>query len=230
MYSASPLVAVRPPEYWPGVAYMALLDRADQVVLADTFQYSRQSFQNRARLRTPQGWQWISVPLQGRQHGTPIREVVIWQRPYWLRKHAKALMFNYRGTPYFEFYEPALMDLFEQTWPHLGALTCATVERLAELLRIRTPIVRASDLEGAPNTVADVLARVDASTLLADASQVDHEMDRVTATHGLHIEPPVYTQVFDGFEPGMSALDLLFNYGPAALGMLREAVQPMPSA
>ena len=106
-------VVIRPPDYWPGIAYMALIDRADRVVLADTFQYSRQSFQNRARLRTPQGWQWISIPLRGRQHGTPIREVMIWQRPAWLRKHLKALVYNYRGTPFFTYYEPALTDLFQ---------------------------------------------------------------------------------------------------------------------
>ena len=69
------MIAIRPPEYFPCLAYAALLLAVDCFVLADTFQYSRQSFQNRTKVRNPQGWQWVSIPLKGGQHGRPICQV-----------------------------------------------------------------------------------------------------------------------------------------------------------
>ena len=110
------MLAVRPPEYWPRLSYFALMDRVERFVLADTFQYSRQSFQNRAKLRTPQGWQWISVPLRGGQHGRPVCDVAIEGVPYCMGKHWRAFTFNYHATPFFAYYEDAFRPLFDAEW------------------------------------------------------------------------------------------------------------------
>lgn len=221
----SRLVAVRPPEYWPSLTHFALADVADEVVLADTLQYSRQSFQNRARVRTPQGWQWISVPLKGGQHGKPICKVAVRNSVAWAGKHWRALHYNYRTSPFFEFYEPQLRPLFELRWNVLGDLTCATVEVLAELLGISTPLVRASALHGRPDTVPRILEVLGSDALLsaADAAEIDRQF--TMSLRVLRLELPRYRQNFDGFEPDMSSLDLLFNYGPEALSMIRRSAE-----
>ena len=217
------MLAVRPPEYFPRLAYLALMARVETFVLADTFQYSRQSYQNRTRLRNPQGWQWISVPLKGGQHGTPIHAVRIRHHLGWQRKHWKALAFNYRSTPYFEYYEPRLRPFFEKPWHHLGALTCRTVEVLADLFRLPPP-QRASDLPGAPNDLPGVLRRFEAGPLLAPDEAVVYDAQQVNEVQVLRYEHPTYRQPFEGFEPGMSALDLLFNYGPEARTILEQGI------
>ena len=145
-----PLVAVRPPEYWPRPLFVALMDAADKMVLADTFLYSRQSRQNRTLVRTPSGRQWLSIPLAAGGQGRSIREIEIRGPVRWIRKHWRAFAYNYRTTPFFEFYEPELAPFFEREWDCLGALTCASVQKVAELFGIETPLVRASEVEGAP--------------------------------------------------------------------------------
>ena len=65
------VLAIRPPEYFPRLSHVALMHYATHFVLADTMQYSRQSFQNRTRVRTREGSSWVSVPLKGGQHGSP---------------------------------------------------------------------------------------------------------------------------------------------------------------
>jgi hypothetical protein len=219
------LIALRPPEYWPGLAFFALMDEADRFVLADTFQYSRQSFQNRARLRTPQGWQWISVPLKGGQHGRPVQEVEIWERPAWLRKHARAFAYNYRSSPFYEYYEPLMTRLFDSRWTHLSELTCATVSLVRDLLGITTPLVRASALPGAPDALPAVLNAVQAEGLLSPPEAAEHDAAQAPRVRVMNYDPPSYRQNFDGFEPGMSAVDALFNYGPEALTLLRSGVR-----
>lgn len=219
------MIAVRPPEYFPRLHYMALMQHVDRFVLADTFRYSRQSFQNRSKLRNPQGWQWITVPLAAHQHGRAIRQVAVNRDDPWRGKHWRAFQYNYRSTPYFEYFEPEVEPFFEQTWTHLGALACASVERLHALMGLTTPLVRASELDGAPDTLAGILAAVGKDALASPPEAAPHDAASASEVHVFHYDAPTYHQNFDGFEPGMSAVDLLFNYGPEAAAMLTQGVR-----
>lgn len=218
------MIAVRPPEYWPRLSYFALMEQVDRFVLADTFQYSRQSFQNRARLRTPGGWQWISVPLRGGQHGRPVAQVVIEGGDYWMGKHWRAFIFNYHTTPFFSYYEAALRPLFDARWERLGDLTGATVEVLHGLLGMRCMLQRASALPGRPSSLPDVLAAAGDAELVVPTEAAGHDTSALPSARVLAYEHPVYHQNFEGFAPGMSVLDLLFNYGPEARHVLRRGL------
>jgi hypothetical protein len=220
------MIAIRPPEYFPRSAYMSLMQHADHFVLADTFQYSRQSFQNRSKLRNPNGWQWITVSLKGYAYGDPIRTVTVDNDDRWKEKHWRAFMYNYRSTMYFEFYEDRFRTVFdEDDHNRLGALTCRTVEIQAELMDIDTTITRASDLPGEPDTVGAVLDAMDIpdTPLLCgeDTVELDARNERETRVLNFDLEP--YHQNFEGFEPGMSAMDFLFNYGPDAAVRIADA-------
>jgi hypothetical protein len=221
------MIAIHPPAYFPGLRYMALMQQVDTFVLADTFPYTRRSMQRRSRLRNPQGWQWITVPLRAHQQGRSLVEAAINDDDPWKGKHWRALQYNYRSTPYFEYFEPDLEPLFEREWHTLGALTCATVELVRDMMGLSTSVSRASTLEGAPDTVAGILDRMD------DAERVayddEREPDVASAQHVLRFDEPTYHQNFSGFEACMSAVDLLFNYGPEARSHLAERshVEPL---
>lgn len=217
------MIAVRPPEYWPRPAFFALMDAADVFVLADTFQYSRQSFQNRAKLRTPDGWQWITVPLKGGQHGRPVKDVEIRTRQPWIGKHWRALHFNYRTTPFFEFYEPRLRPLFEEKWERLNDFSIASITLTADLLGIRTPLHRSSELSVETDGLETILRTLGREDLIVPQESL--EVDAEFASAVLELEPVTYRQNFEGFESGMSALDLLFNYGPEALQIIRASTR-----
>jgi len=207
------MYAIRPPEYFPSLPFWALMLRCERFMLADTFQYSRQSFQNRARIRNPEGWQWITVPLKGRQHGLAIRDVEIDKTVPWRGKHFRALSYNYRSTPYFEFYEDAVASFFDTEWTRLGELTVASIGLAAELLGVEVPEIYGDDGADTGDLGEELLLESDQARL-----------------PGMRLEfnEPDYEQNFDGFEPGLSILDLLFNYGPEAKGILRSGITDPP--
>jgi len=180
--------------------------RCDRVILADTFQYSRQSFQNRARLRTPDGWQWITVPLKGGQRGRPIAEVEIDNTVPWRGKHLRALQYNYRTTPYFEAFEDRFEAFFDRDWHTLGSVSVASIRLVCEILDIPEPLVQSEGGRPAP----------DSQELILDS---DRPVDGVAI---LELEPKVYRQNFAGFEPGMSVLDALFNLGFETLDLMKR--------
>jgi len=208
------MYAIRPPEYFPTLPFWALMLRCERLMLADTFQYSRQSFQNRARIRNPEGWQWITIPLKGRQRGLAIRDVEIDNTVPWRGKHFRALSYNYRSTPYFEFFEEPVSQLFERDWTYLGELTIASIALVAEMMHLNPPEKYDGD---------------DVSREGASAQELLLESDE-PGLPGLRLcyAEPDYEQNFEGFEPGLSILDLLFNHGPEAKGIILRGITDPP--
>lgn len=221
------MITVRPPEYWPSPLFAALLMATDRFYVGDTFRYSRQSLQNRARLRNPEGWQWISIPLQRGQQGRAIAKTAINTDEPWIGRHWRALMYNYRSAPYFEYYEPRLRPIFEQQWTSVGPLALATISFVIEALDLAVDLVPTSTVPLAPASLQAVLAHDAATPLLLAEDTVAHDAPIASADGRpckvLQLDLPAYEQNFAGFEPGMSVVDLLFNHGPATRMMLRDA-------
>lgn len=222
------MLAVRAPEYFPRLDYVAAMLFADCFVLADTYQYVRQSYQNRMTMRNPDGWQWVTVPLKGGQHGLPHNAVRIRQVRSWRKRHWKAFAYNYRKAPYFEHYEDRLRAFFECPRALLGDLVIASVELMHDCLGLRAALVRASELPGCPTAAADILRALRPGTLLVTPETAALDAPLARNTMVLCFDHPTYRQTFDGFEPGMTTLDLLFNYGPETTEMLRRATRLVP--
>lgn len=216
-------IAVKPPEYLPRLSYFALMQSVDVFVVGDTFQYSRQSYQNRTRIRTPQGWHWLSIPLVGRQHGRPINRTAIDNRTFWRSKHQRSFIFNYSQTAFYAYLEASLKNLLDREWGVLGNLTCQSITLLHKLLQLNCRLVFASALPGCPASLEEVLEAMPASTLYTDRR---HEVQGITnhPVQYFKYREPNYRQHFEGFEPNISTLDLLCNYGPEASGVLRPGV------
>jgi len=226
------MLAVQPPEYFPRLQSMAILQRVDHFILANTFPYRSQSFQNRIKLRSPQGWHWITVPVFGQRDGAPVREVSIKTGGRWREKHWRSFLYNYRTTMYFEHFKASFRPFFEQQWERLSPCVCRSVELLAKLFGLQTTVSRASLLEGAPSTVAEVVRATGAEELLVPVGNVPSRLPNSVTVHTVSYDHPTYRQNFEGFEAGLSAADLVFNYGPEARRILasgrsvEEAVRP----
>ncbi|MEM8488706.1 MAG: WbqC family protein [Bacteroidota bacterium] len=218
-------IAIRPPEYLPRLHFIALMQSVDVLVLADTFQYSRQSFQNRTRVRTPQGTHWISIPLLGRQHGRPCIQTVIDSSIHWRSKHLRSISFNYSQTPYFGFIADGLQTLYQSEQAYLADVTCQSVEMMQQMYQVGCTVVRASALAGCPASLQGILELMPAKTLVVPADDLHQAEAAPIPVEVLHLDETAYRQQFEGFYPGTSALDLLCNYGPEAPGMVRDSLK-----
>ena len=213
-------IAVRPPEYMPRVSYVALMKYVDVFVVADTFQYSRQSFQNRARIRTPHGWSWISVPLMGRQHGTPIYQTQIDNRSAWRSKHRRAFQYNYGNTIYYPFFEDRVAGIYEAEWNTLADLTWSTIKLFHKLFSLKCKLIRASELERISNSLSAILDQFEFDEYVSPGASFDKDKEVVATISRFEYSEPRYRQHFEGFEPEITAFDVLCNYGAEAAGQV----------
>lgn len=218
------MIAVQPPEYFPPLAYTALLQHVEHLVLADTFRFRRKTFQNRSKLRNAQGAHWITIPLFGRPDGARLHTVDIETGGRWREKHWRSFMYDYRTTMYFEFYEDTFRPFFDEEWTTLAECTCRSVELQAEIFGLDTSLTRASELDGAPSTLTEIVEAVGAETVVVPEADEVPEVEGVEV-EVFHYDHPTYHQNFEGFASGVSAMDLAFNYGREAPRMLAGGKQ-----
>jgi hypothetical protein len=226
-------VAVHQPQYLPWSGLFDKIDQADCFVVLDTVQYEKNEWQNRNRIKTPQGWCWLTVPVHYR-FPQRLGEVTVAQDG-WQRTHWRTMTQSYRKAPFFDRYAPLLEPLYTTTWQGLVDLNLASMTRLAEGLGLGWAPRLASEmtLTDEPNgRLIDICRQVGADVYLAGSGS-RHYLDQARfAAAGIAVEfqqfeHPVYPQLYGPFEPALSTVDLLFNCGPDSLAVLRRS-RPAP--
>jgi hypothetical protein len=222
------------PSYIPWRGYFDQILRADLFVFYDDVQYDTRGWRNRNRIKTPDGSQWLTIPVNA--HGAqtkhiPINQIKIaWDRP-WNQEHLKALQHAYSKAPFFSRYYPLLEKYYQNSHDeYLADFTINMTITLAHELGINhTQFVRSSEYN-APGTKTDhlinVLLKVGADHYISGPSARDYiETDKFEQA-GIKLEYmaynyPAYNQLYPPYDPQVSILDLLFMTGPDALNFIK---------
>src|SRR5512133_1963212 len=137
------IVFVHQPEYIPWLGFFDKLARCDTYVIYDDAQYQHGGFHNRNRIRTPQGWEWLTVPIS---HGHPqtIKDVRI-AGNQWKKKQIERIIQCYEKTPYFKEYYPIIKDTISSNHELLIGLDLHFIKTIAEELGIKVTMMRSSE-------------------------------------------------------------------------------------
>lgn len=224
------IVAVHQPQYLPWLGYFDKIDRADAFVLLDNVQFKKNEWQNRNRIKTSQGWQWLTVPVQYK-YPQRINEVRINPNTRWQHKHKQAISTHYGKAPCFAHLESSIEELWDRNWEMISVLNIETVRKLVDLIGIGTPIYVASELENFPDDPDERLIAIaryfGAKRYLAGAGARGYmKMDKYS-NNGIEVEfqnfeHPIYDQLYGDFIPNLSVIDLLMNHGENSLNILRK--------
>ncbi len=223
------IIAIHQPQYMPWLGYFDKVDRADAFVFLDNVQFKKNEWQNRNRIKTSQGWQWLTVPVTYR-YPQLINEVRINNRVKWRHKHKQAIITNYRKSPYFGKMEGFIERIFFSDWEFISELNIEVIKRLTNMLGIDTPLYRASGLGESPQDPDERLLFITrsfgADTYLAGAGGKGYMNFKKYKNAGINVifqdfQHPFYEQLFGDFEPFMSVIDLLFNHGDKSLMIIR---------
>lgn len=237
------VIAAHQPNFLPYLGFFdkmravnELGDEPGVFVIRDDCQFVRKDFQNRNRIRTFQDWMWLQVPVENQI--APIGEIKIIHngkingRENWTKFHKRMIWNNYKRTPFFDKFYPALDMIYSEPVDNLRDFNFRIIEYLAECFGIETEIVFASDLGVSGKTASETLAEI------ARAMETDTYLSGPGAKEYLDISlfgndvkvvfqdytHPMYPQRFPGFQPCMSAIDALFNVGH--LPKSGEIIQP----
>lgn len=204
-------LSIFPIHYFPPVPWFAAAMQEQEILLEVCQHYRKQQYTNRIRIRAANSVLPLIIPLDRKGSKTPIAQKIISYREEWQKQHWKSLESAYRASPYFVYYEDTLATFYDASHTSLLDFHLKALDWILAILDHQVPV------------------RLTESYLPPDAYAVDYRDSFDPAGKMLPpwFRPLPYPQVFEGFSPGLSILDLVFNEGPAAALRLKEmVVQP----
>ena len=225
---------IEQPTYLSWAGYYGMMDISDTFVLYDDVQFSKQSWQQRNKIKAPNGyWMWLSVPVL-QNFGQKINEVKINNAVNWRRKHWESIYQSYHKAPYFEQYKDDIERVYQSEWEYLSDWNIFIILVVSSLLGVKMPkLVKSSEFKGVVGSKNDrllqVLAEIGADEYITSyGTKVYIEpqkfKDKNIRLYWYEYRPYIYRQTSGGFFPYISALDLLFNTGDEALKYIREGI------
>ena len=194
------------PSYFPSISHFVAIAQADLVTFEMEDNFQKQTNRNRMFIYSPNGIQLLNVPVKHtKERHQRIKEVRIENDFDWQKQHFKSLEAAYRTSPFFEYFEDAIVPIFQKKHTFLMDLNLEVMSIVSKCLKLEF------DYDETVEYFHEVTDKKDFRNLIngkKDASE---------------FEP--YTQVFGdkhGYLNNLSVLDLLFNEGRYALDYLKK--------
>lgn len=224
-------VGIHQPMYLPWLGLFDRIYRCDIFVLLDNVPYSKNYYLNRNKIKTPNGWAWLTVPvLTSGKFGQLIKDVQIDNSTGWREKHLKNLFFNYKKAPFFDAYRKPLEEIYQREWIYLAELAEELLNFVLESLGIKTPLVKASDLEvqgKKEELLLNICKKLHADEYLSGPDGRNYLNPQLWKESNIKVifheyQHPEYPQLYGKFIPNLSIIDLLFNCGTESLKILTQ--------
>jgi len=224
-------IAIVQSNYIPWKGYFDLIASVDEFILYDDMQYTRRDWRNRNQIKTPQGVQWLTVPVQVKgKYDQKIKDTVI-DGSTWAFSHWKALEQNYRRSRHFDEVAAWLEPLYvSEHYTHISQLNRLLIEAVCNYLDIKTIITNSSDytlLDGKTERLANLCAAAGGYEYISGPAARNYIDEAVFAERGIKLTwfdyagYPEYSQLWGDFTHGVTILDLLFNCGKDARRYMR---------
>jgi len=215
-------IAIHQPAYLPWAGYFDKIRSVDLFIFLDNVQFQRGSFQNRNKIFSKHGPIWLTVPtLTSKGYfEEKILDLKIDSNQRWQLKHFKSLCNNYSKAPMFKKIMPKIEGFYFNKEESLSQLCWDMLNVFNEILGIKTPIIRASEIQGLNGKKSDLILDICKSTnarvyLSGDNGrdylvEEDFQGSGITIQYQNYMIKP-YKQIGDGFTPALGIVDLLFN-------------------
>jgi len=196
--------------YFPPISYMAALAGADTVHLEAHEHFVKQTYRNRTSIYGANGQLDLVIPVRHKDlYAIPINRVQIADDTSWKKIHWRSIESAYRNSPFFEYYETPLKEVFDRNESMLFQWNKNLLEASCRLLSLAMP----------EHITLSYEAKVPVTDLRNAYLPRQREKEN----------SPSYLQVFQsayGFIGNLSLLDLLFNLGKESKEYLLNFPKP----
>ncbi len=219
-------VAILQSNYIPWKGYFDIINLADTFILYDQAQYTKNDWRNRNLIQTPQGSQWLTIPVKQTSLKDQRIDETLVANNLWRKKHWKSLQNNYNKSKYFKHYSPYFYALYlEDDEQYLSKINYKFIKLINKLIGITTEIVWSLDytlVEGKTERLVKLCQDTNATQYISGLSAKSYLDSTLFDKAGIDLiwmeykDYPCYQQLFSPFIHQVSIIDLLFNYGPDA--------------
>ena len=193
------------PNYFPVISHFKLMVNSKKIIFELNDNFKKQTYRNRTYIYGANGLLLLSIPvIHSQKNRKKFKDVKIAYDHDWLSQHWKSFQTSYRSSPFFEYYEDKLVDLYKKKEKYLYDFNLRSIDVLFEMLQI--------------NIDYDFTESYNEN--YSEALDFRNNYNKLNSDFGVK----QYTQVFEskhGYIENLSALDLIFNEGPNAINFLK---------
>lgn len=191
--------------YLPPVSWFSvLLHQNSEVVFEQYENFPKQTYRNRANIYGANGKLSLIIPIH-HNGKRAMKDIEISYSENWQHLHWKSIKNAYQSSPYFEFYEDHLKQIFDSEEKSLIKFNLRALEIMLKLLKTEKAY-----------SLNDEYAR--------NPAEIDYR-EKFSAKQPSEFEMEEYYQIFSdklGFLADLSILDLLCNKGPESLTYIQN--------
>ena len=224
-------VAILQSNYIPWKGYFDLINMVDEFILYDEVQYTKNDWRNRNKIKTPQGIQWLTIPVRQESLDQKIKDTKISDKK-WNIKHWRTISQNYSKSKYFKDYK----DIFEELYltcdeEYLSQINYKFITTINEILEIKTKLSWSSEFElvdGQTEKLLGICKDCNADIYLSGPAAKDYFNEELAKQENIKVEwmdysgYKKYEQFNPPFEHGVTILDLIFNKGARAKEFMKS--------
>ena len=195
------------PNYLPAISQLKLIIDSKKLIFEINDNFQKQTHRNRTYIYGANGLLLLSIPvIHSQKNRKKFKDVKIAYDYDWLTQHLKSFQISYRSSPFFEYYEDKLVDLYVRREKYLYDFNLRSIDVLFDMLQI--------------NLEYDFTKEY--SEQYSDILDYRNNYEKLNSSFKIK----EYTQVFEskhGYIENLSALDLIFNEGPNAINFLKTS-------
>jgi WbqC-like protein family len=208
--------------YIPWRGYFDFIQNVDLFLFLDDVQFSKGSWRNRNKIKTPDQVKWLTVPVKHTNLEQLIENTEIDYSKSWQQSHKEQFRLNYKQAPFLD----DSLNLFDMMMKNsektISKLNVLGIKEICKYLGISTPLIMSSELGtvgSKTDRLIDLLKKVNATTYVSGPSADGYLDKALFKYHGIRLEYKSYDyepypQLWDGFEGAVTVLDLIANCGP----------------
>jgi len=229
-------IAISQSNYIPWKGYFDLIASVDTFVTYDCVQYTRRDWRNRNLIKSPNGLQWLTIPVRTKGSYFQSIESIEVASPGWAADHWLQLERCYKKAHCFRETSPWISHLFDTVskTQNLSQINRWLLEQIAQYLGITTKFQSSSEFdlaEGRSERLLGICKSLGATTYVSGPSARSYLDVALFAAQGIAVEwfdysgYPEYPQQWGTFSHGVTVLDLILNCGSDAPSFLRRPQQ-----
>lgn len=224
-------IAILQSNYIPWKGYFDIINTADEFILYDTAQFTKNDWRNRNKIKSQQGLQWLTIPVSNNSLSQTILDTKI-ASSSWNNKHLRTLKQNYGKAPYADEIFTLIENLYHECdYKYLSEVNYCFLKKISEYLKIETKISWSHDYrltDGKTDRLVNLCTQAEGSIYISGPSAKNYLQEELFNREGITVEwmdyedYPIYNQLYPPFEHSVSILDLLFNEGPQTAKFMKS--------
>ena len=216
-------VTITQSNYLPWRGYFSQIQNSEYFVFLDNVQFTRRDWRTRNRIRTPQGAEWLNVPISKSDSNLDLIENVSIPSDSFIIKHLETIRRNYTKAKH-----------FEPNWRELQSILCSSynenlsnfnqnvIESISNRFNLECKFLNANQFQSSTNATERLL------NICLELNATKYQTGSTAKTYldvsrfnscGIEViwadyDFKSYDQLWDlDFDPNLSVVDLILNVG-----------------